>query len=100
MKRADQAGQVSLQCVPHDLIVDSKVRMNETIAQQAHLHPALGVVDQPQLLGATEIVDRRAGEFAKAAQVDGQQFVHESILHAAELAGERFQPVDSFRRFE
>ena len=39
MKRADQAGQVSLQCVPHDLIVDSKVRMNETIAHTAHQIP-------------------------------------------------------------
>ncbi|MFN3883434.1 MAG: hypothetical protein ACK4Q4_01575 [Rhodocyclaceae bacterium] len=37
------------------------ILMNEAVAQQAHFHPTLGVLDQAQLFGPAQVVDGRTG---------------------------------------
>ena len=76
------------------------VLMHQPVTQPPRAQPLLGVADDPEALGAVEVLDRRSGKLSRYAQEKGQEFVAQGVLQAGELGAEGLEAIDSFRRGE
>jgi hypothetical protein len=74
------------------------VLVHQPVTQPPRAQPFLGVADDPEALGAVNVLDRRPRKLSRYAQKKGQEPVAQGILQAGELGSEGLEAIDPFRR--